>query len=287
MHSWLKNEYNVLDRLYRTGMVPHGRPRPLRAPFHFYTFYTLDSFHNPTTFQQFSHLVAAESTRRGGVSSAPFSSLNLGINTNDDSKNVLENRRIFFEKLGISEAQFASSYQVHGDKVQVVTEAGRTEGYDALITNQSNVFVGVTVADCTPILIYDARNQAVGAVHAGWRGTVAEIVLKTLQTMQQSYGTQPTDCYAYVGTCIDECSFKVGEEVAEQFSDEFKRFDAILGKYLIDLKRANAAQLAAFGIPVSQIEISPFSTITHNEDYFSYRLEKGQTGRMLAVIGVR
>lgn len=247
----------------------------------------MNSFHIPTIFQQFSNLTIAESTRHGGVSKAPFTSLNLGINTNDDSKNVLENRRAFFEKLGISEAQFASSYQVHGDQIQVVTEAGRIEGYDALITNQPNIFVGVTVADCTPILIYDTRTQAVGAVHAGWRGTVAQIVLKTLQTMQQVYHTQATDCYAYVGTCIDECSFEVGEEVAEQFSDEFKRFDSTLGKYLIDLKRANAAQLSAFGVPTSQIEISPYSTITHNDDYFSYRLEKGQTGRMLAVIGMK
>jgi YfiH family protein len=247
----------------------------------------LNSFYTPTIFCQFPSLVAAESTRHGGVSKAPFFSLNLGINTNDDSKNVLENRLIFFEKLGISEAQFASSYQVHGNQVQVVTEAGRTEGYDALITNQPNVFVGVTVADCTPILIYDVRNQAVGAVHAGWRGTVVQIVLKTLQTMQLTYGTQPMDCFAYVGTCIDECSFEVGEEVAKQFDVEFKRFNFAIGKYLIDLKRANAAQLSAFGIPASQIEISPYSTIMHNDDYFSYRLEKGQTGRMLAVIGIK
>lgn len=245
------------------------------------------SFYIPPIFTQFSNLIVAESTRHGGVSKAPFTSLNLGINTNDDSENVLENRRIFFEKLGVSETQFASSYQVHANQIQVVSEAGRTEGYDALITNQPNVFVGVTVADCTPILIYDVRNQVVGAVHAGWRGTVAQIVLKTLQTMQQVYNTQPADCYAYVGTCIDECSFEVGEEVAEQFDVEFKRFDFTLGKHLIDLKRANAAQLSAFGIPASQIEISPFSTITHNEDYFSYRLEKGQTGRMLAVIGMK
>jgi YfiH family protein len=245
------------------------------------------SFYSPISFQQFPHLIAAESTRHGGVSENPFSSLNLGINTNDDAEKVRQNRRIFFDKLGIGEAQFASSYQVHGDKVQLVWEAGRTEGFDALVTNQPNVFIGVTVADCTPILIYDAKNQAVGAVHAGWRGTVAQIVSKTLQTMQQAYDTQPAHCYAYVGTCIDECSFEVGEEVAEQFEGNFKRFDTTLEKYLIDLKKANVAQLEACGVPTSQIEISPYSTVTHNEDYFSYRLEKGQTGRMLAVIGVK
>lgn len=247
----------------------------------------MNCFRIPSIFSAFTQLLSAESTRHGGVSQAPFSSLNLGINTDDDDKNIAENRRIFFEKLGISEAQFASSYQVHGDKIQVVTKGGRTEGFDALITNQPNVFVGVTVADCTPILIYDVRNQAVGAVHAGWRGTASEIVLKTLQKMQATYGTHPADCYAYVGTCIDECSFEVGGEVAEQFEDAFKRFDSTLNKYFIDLKRANAAQLNAFGIPDNQIEISPFSTIAHNEDYFSYRFEKSQTGRMLAVIGVK
>ena len=86
---------------------------------------------------------------------------------------------------------------------------------------------------------------------------------------------------------IFDLNREVGEEVAKQFDVEFKRFNFAIGKYLIDLKRANAAQLSAFGIPASQIEISPYSTIMHNDDYFSYRLEKGQTGRMLAVIGIK
>lgn len=245
----------------------------------------MNSVNIPFIFSQFNHLIAAESTRHGGVSSPPFSSLNLGINTQDSFENVQTNRAIFFQQLGIEETQFASSFQVHGAEVQIVEKGGRAEGYDALVTNQPNVFVGVTVADCTPILIFDSKQLAVGAVHAGWRGTVAEIVHKTLVTMAETYGTQAKDCFAYVGTCIDECSFEVGEEVAEQFAPAFKRFDAQLGKYLVDLKSANAAQLAAFGIPKNQIEISSYSTITHNEAFFSYRLEKGKTGRMLAVIG--
>ena len=245
----------------------------------------MSSVNIPSIFSPFNHLIAAESTRLGGVSSPPFSSLNLGINTQDSFENVQGNRAIFFQQLGIEETQFASSFQVHGAEVQIVEKGGRTEGYDALVTNQPNVFVGVTVADCTPILIFDSKQLAVGAIHAGWRGTVAEIVRKTLTTMAETYGTQAKDCFAYVGTCIDECSFEVGEEVAEQFEAEFKRFDTGLNKYFVDLKRANAAQLVAFGIPKNQIEISSFSTITHNDTFFSYRLEKGQTGRMLAVIG--
>lgn len=245
----------------------------------------MSSVNIPSIFSRFNHLVAAESTRLGGVSSYPFSSLNLGINTQDTVESIQANRAIFFQQLGIEETQFASSFQVHGAEVQIVNKGGRAEGYDALITNQPNVFVGVTVADCTPILIYDAQQKVAGAVHAGWRGTVAQVVYKTLVTMAEAYGTQAKDCFAYVGTCIDECSFEVGEEVAEQFDAKFKRFDAVLNKYLVDLKRANAAQLVAFGIPKNQIEISSFSTITHNDTFFSYRLEKGQTGRMVAVIG--
>jgi YfiH family protein len=244
-------------------------------------------FHSPTIFQRFSNLIAAESRRHGGVSAAPFSSLNLGINTKDAPENVLENRRLFFEKLKISEARLASSHQVHGDSIQIVTEPGRTEGFDALVTEVPEVVLGVTVADCTPVLIYDAHRRVVGAVHAGWRGTVSQLVYKTLETMHAEYGTAPGDCFAYVGTCIDANAFEVGEEVAEQFSDKFKRFDTARGKHLVDLKRANAAQLENFGIPSERIEISPYSTIIHNDDYFSYRLEKGQTGRMLAVIGMK
>lgn len=243
------------------------------------------SFIQPAIFQSFENLIAAESTRHGGVSKPPFHSLNLGINTADLIEHVNENRRLFFEQLGISTNQFASSFQIHGDKVKVVTQPERTEGYDALVTNIPNLYIGVTVADCTPILIYDAKQQAVAAIHAGWRGTAAQIVAKTLATMHENFGTQPTDCYAYIGTCIDFCDFEVGEEVAAQFDAEVKQFDTLRGKYLIDLKKANAAQLLAFGIPPQQIQISEYSTIAHNQDFFSYRLEKGQTGRMLAIIG--
>ncbi|MBD2704898.1 peptidoglycan editing factor PgeF [Spirosoma sp. BT702] len=240
----------------------------------------------PTIFSDFPNVMAAESTRHGGVSPEPFASLNLGINTDDDPANVTENRRRFFAAIGADEASVASSYQVHGTSVLVVSEPGRFEGYDALITNKPAIWVGVTVADCVPILIYDRTNQAVAAIHAGWRGTVGEIVSKALAMMHNQYGTVATDCNAYVGTCIDECSFEVGPEVGEQFASAFKRIDPTTKKDCVDLKGANRQQLIDFGIPASQIAVSPFSTIEHNTDYFSYRAEKGQTGRMLAVIGI-
>ncbi|GAB4030088.1 peptidoglycan editing factor PgeF [Spirosoma gilvum] len=245
------------------------------------------SYHVPALFSGVKNLIAAESTRHGGVSPAPFASLNLGINTADEPINVEENRRRFFAAIGADIDHFASSYQVHGTDVLYATEAGRYDGYDALITNKPGLLVGVTVADCVPILIYDSRHQAVAAIHAGWRGTAGQIVLKTLAHMQEQFGTEAADCFAYVGTCIDECSFEVGPEVADQFEAAFKRRDEQTGKSFIDLKKANAQLLLKFGIPEVQIEISSFSTVTNNRDYFSYRAENGNTGRMLAVVGIK
>jgi hypothetical protein len=247
---------------------------------------TSASYRTLSIFSRFPNLIAAESTRHGGVSPAPFASLNLGINTPDEPANVDENRRRFFSAIGAENYQLASSHQVHGTDNLYTTQPGRFDGYDALMTNQPGLLVGVTTADCVPILIYDHKHRAVAAVHAGWRGTVGGIVEKTLQAMQQQFGTSAEECYAYVGTCIDECSFEVGPEVAEQFTAAFKRNDERTGKSYIDLKAANRQQLVQFGLPESQIQISSFSTVLNNDDYFSYRTEKGQTGRMLAVIGV-
>jgi YfiH family protein len=241
----------------------------------------------PSLFAPFPSLIAAESTRHGGVSAAPFASLNLGINTDDSADNVNENRRRFFQDIGADSFGFASSLQVHGTSIYRAEEAGRVEGYDALITNRPGLLIGVTVADCVPILIYDRKNQAVAAIHAGWRGTVGGIVTTTLATMAQEFGTTGTDCYGYVGTCIDTTAFEIGAEVADQFDPVYLHTHPVSGNVCADLKSANANLLRQFGVPATQIAISAFSTVLHNADYFSYRAEQGQTGRMLAVIGIR
>jgi len=241
----------------------------------------------PRIFSSIPDLIAAESTRHGGLSQGAYAALNVGISTEDDPAVVAENRRIFFNSLGLQSDQVASSYQVHGDDVLKVESPGRTDGYDALITQVPNVFLTVTIADCTPILIADPHSRAVAAIHAGWRGTAAEIVRKTLVRMQEEYGTKPGHCYAYIGTCIDECSFEVNADVADHFASEHKRWDESLQKYFVDLKAANRAQLLAAGVPTEQIEVSPYSTVLHNEHFFSYRKEKGVTGRMVNVIGFK
>jgi len=247
----------------------------------------LPLYRTPELLASVDGLLAAESTRHGGVSPAPFASLNLGINTDDARDNIDENRFRFFSAIGADGLGFASSYQVHGTAVLHATEAGRYDGYDALMTNQSGLLVGVTVADCVPILIYDNAQRAVAAVHAGWRGTVGRIVQTTLMNMQQQFGTRPADCLIYIGTCIDENTFEVGPDVAGQFDAALLHINPQTGRTCADLKRANAELCLAMGVPASQIEISPFSTVLHNQDYFSYRAEQGQTGRMLAVIGLK
>ena len=241
----------------------------------------------PSIFKPFEKLVAAESNRHGGVSQIPYASLNLGLNTKDQPSNVIENRRRFFTDLQIPLTQVASSYQVHGNQILKVTKTGLYEGFDALITDQVNVFITVTVADCTPVLIYDKTQKAVAAIHAGWRGTVAQIVPKTITAMKHFYGSQANDCFVYIGTCIDECSFEVDADVADHFDNPFKKWDEKRAKYFVDLKEANKSQVLDSGVPENQIEVSPYSTVLNNQDYFSHRKESGTTGRMLAVIGMK
>lgn len=239
----------------------------------------------PNIFSKISGLIAAESTRHGGLSQGAYSSLNVGISTADDPAVVDQNRHIFFKSLGLHAEQVASAYQVHGDAILKVEHPQRAEGYDALITNVPDIFLTVTIADCTPILIADPVQRAVAAIHAGWRGTAAQIVAKTLRQMELEYGTRSADCYAYIGTCIDECSFEVNGDVADHFASAHKRWDENVQKYFVDLKAANRAQLLEAGVPVEQVEVSPYSTVLHNEHFFSYRKEKGVTGRMLNLIG--
>jgi YfiH family protein len=232
-------------------------------------------------------VLAAESTRLGGVSPAPFDSLNLGMSSGDDQANVLENRMRFFGKHHVALENVALVHQVHGTSVLCVTTGGNYGQHDALMTNTPNVFVAVSTADCTPILIYDAVSKACAAVHAGWRGTESGVVCNTLLEMQRQFGSLPEHIFAYIGACIGETAFEVGRDVADKFDAAFKRFDPEQNKFLIDLKKANFAQLKAFGVAETHIEVSPHCTVINNDRYFSYRKEAGRTGRMLTFIGQR
>ncbi|MEY2760784.1 MAG: hypothetical protein RLZZ96_684 [Bacteroidota bacterium] len=235
----------------------------------------------PRIFQSIPGLVAGVSTRHGGVSEAPYSSLNLGVHTDDEPAVIEQNLSIFCADLGISPTDLARSYQVHGDKIWVTGRPGYQSGFDAMISVQPGVFAGVGIADCTPILLADPVTRVCAAIHAGWKGTVAQIVAKTASRMIENRGSNPADILAYIGPCISYHRFEVGEEVAAQFSEDFKTRKGL--KWHVDLKAANAAQLRSVGI--EQIEIDTTCTVDNNADYFSHRTEKGITGRMLALIG--
>ncbi len=242
---------------------------------------TPSRFCKPTIFQSIPGLVAGVSTRHGGLSKAPYTSLNVGIHTDDDPAVIEQNLSLFCADLGVSPADLARSYQVHGDKIWVTGRAGYQSGFDAMISVQPGVYAGVGIADCTPILLADPVTCVCAAIHAGWKGTVAQIVHKTAKRMIENRGSNPADILAYIGPCISLAHFEVGDEVAAQFDEAFKKRKG--ARWHVDLKAANAAQLQALGI--QQIEIDPACTVENNADFFSHRTEKGLTGRMLALIG--
>lgn len=232
-------------------------------------------------------VIAAQSTRLGGVSPEPFLSMNLGLSVNDDEKNVWKNRELFFCGFGIELSQVSRCYQVHGNDVLIVNEPVTNEKYDAQITNKRNIYLAVSVADCTPILIHDEKNNVVAAIHAGWRGTVGKIVSNALKLMKENYGTKGIDCKAFIGACISYENFEVGDEVAAHFEDSLKRFDTAKQKWFVNLKESNKEQLLDFGLLDDNIEITNYCTVENNDTFFSHRKEKGITGRMMAVIGMR
>ena len=235
----------------------------------------------PNIFQHIPHLVAGISTRHGGVSALPYSSLNLGVHTEDHPEHIAQNLSRFCHSLGIAEHTLIRSFQVHGDQIWDGHQPEYLSGYDAIIAGKIGVFAGVGVADCCPILLADPNKKIAAAIHAGWKGTVAQIVSKTLHRMKNTYGSNPTDIMAYIGPCISERHFEVGDEVAEQFDAAHKHVYG--SKWHVNLKEANADQLRNLG--VKAIEIDPACTVENNANFFSHRKEKGLTGRMLAVIG--
>ena len=215
----------------------------------------------PQIFSHIPQLVAGISTRHGGVSSQAFQSLNLGVHTDDDPSAITQNLSLFCSDLGIAPESLARSYQVHGSEIWTSVSPGYESGYDAIIAPEPGIFAGVGIADCCPILLADPVKQTAAAIHAGWKGTVAQIVAKTASSMIIG-GSNPADILAYIGPCISLAHFEVGDEVAEQFELKEQRG----ARWHVDLKATNAAQLHALGI--TQIEISDYCTVANNDLFY-------------------
>jgi YfiH family protein len=235
-------------------------------------------------------VVHAFPTRAGGVSPAPYDSLNLAVRWGDGRDNVLENRRRLLAACGVERVAIAR--QVHGAGVVNVTAAELppdTEA-DALISDVSGVALGVFTADCVPLLIADPVTGAVAAVHAGWRGVIAGVAPAAVQGLRGCYGSRPADLRVALGPAIGPCCFEVGAEVEAAFAASFPGLPLATpgpaGKPHIDLKRALRAQLQGAGIPAAQIDAGDECTRCEPARFFSYRRDNTRTGQHLSVIVV-
>ena len=227
---------------------------------------------------------AGFSLREGGVSGAPFGSLNLGRSVGDAPDAVDENRRRFFGALGFDPDDAAVAGQVHGIAVRAVTTGGLYPGFDGLVTATPGVLLCITAADCAAVLLADAEAGVVGACHAGWRGTVGGIVGRTVAAMR-TLGADPARTAAAVGPCISAAAFEVGPEVAQQFDPRFVA-PGTDDRAFVDLKAALRDQLAAAGLDPSAVDVSDACTASAPDRYYSHRASGGRTGRMMGAIGL-
>jgi YfiH family protein len=240
----------------------------------------------------------AFSTRLGGVSPLPANALSLGNFSQDERENVIENRRRFLSALGAADWTLVTAKQIHSADVRFIRdpEEARAEplACDALTANMPRVLLAVQTADCLPILIADERSGAFSAVHAGWRGTLAGIVARTVERMQQEHGSRPEDLRAALGPAISAAVFEVGPETLVQFRNKFDYAEELIsdlqpnGKGNLNLNLANVRQLIDCGVREDRIYDSALCTWLRNDLFFSYRRERGSekpVGRLMGVIG--
>jgi YfiH family protein len=232
----------------------------------------------------FPGLVAAVSTRAGGVSRDPFG-MNTSFRVGDSEPDVRRNRERFFEAAGIPGGMIATAGQVHGANLAVADHPGYHPECDGLVTDRAGLYLGVSVADCVPIMLYDDNKKAAGIVHSGWRGSRARIVERCVAFMGERFGCRVDDLHAYIGPSAGGCCYEVGEEVAAHFPPEaLEKTNS--GRFRLDLGVFNRNLLLRAGLPEGQIRLSGRCTIHEAETFHSHRRDRERSGRMLAVIGI-
>ncbi|MBN1450720.1 MAG: peptidoglycan editing factor PgeF [Anaerolineales bacterium] len=240
------------------------------------------------------NIVQAVFTRQGGVSPRPWDSLNVGGAIGDDITHVRENRIRSFRALGRVPESIHDVWQVHSADV-IYADVPRPldtpyQKADILLTDNPQVTLFMRFADCTPILLYDPKREALGIVHSGWLGTVRGAARTAVQAMQERYASNPADILAAIGPAIGPDHYEVGEDVISQVKDAFGADGESLLKAQgvsvhFDLWKANRFLLERAG--VTQIETAGICTACHPDDWFSYRGEKGKTGRFGALIALK
>ena len=235
------------------------------------------------------------STRFGGVSEGYLGSLNLGTHRGDRPENVRENYRILGEAVGFKPENTVFTKQIHSDIVERVGLAHRgrgllweaTEGCDGLVTNEPGVVLTVFSADCTPILFYDPVAGAVGACHAGWRGTAAGIAARVVERMRLEFGSEPKHIRAAIGPCISQCCFETREDVPNamlrSLGEDARSCILPKGeKFLVDLKGLNVLWLRRAG--VEQISVAAECTACEPDRFWSHRRVGDRRGSLAALI---
>jgi len=231
-------------------------------------------------------------TRRGGVSSEMYRSLNLGAGGGDSPEKVGRNIDILCGAVGIPRESLLAMEQVHSDTVRVVrsrVDDAPEGGHDATITDVPGLAVGVLVADCVPILLFDPVKRVVGAVHAGWKGTVTGLAEKAIGEMARECGSEPADVLAAIGPAIGPCCYEVDERVVGPLRERFGDIKGLVtdkggGKWLLDLWKTNAALLTSAGLAPGNIVSMGLCTSCNSELFYSYRRDGKRTGRMMGLV---
>lgn len=210
---------------------------------------------------------------------------NLSYSVGDDKSIVDKNRNDFFETLGLTIENVGYQRQIHSDIVKVVECGGDNGVSDALITNKKNLGLAITIADCTPIFIYDKKNKVIAGVHSGWRGTEQKILYKTLKNLRENYLSAPENLIVYIGPSISQANYEVGTEVAEKFDSSFVLCKD--EKVFLDVSGINYKLLLDFGIPKNQIQKSELCTYEFKDLLHSYRRDGSVSGRSIGVIAIK
>ena len=242
-------------------------------------------------------VTAFSSTRQGGYSEGRYGEFNINRYCGDSEESIKRNREALCQLLGIEDHSLLMPHQVHLAEIAVVDRAMLTlpteeilqklDGIDALMTNEAGVCIGVSTADCIPVLLYDPIRRASCAIHAGWRGTVQRIAEKAVARMTEVFGSDPQNLIAQIGPGIHLESFEVGDEVYQTFEKEGFPMELISKKYEkwhIDLPECNRLQLVAAGIPETHIAVSPICTFQQSDTFFSARKLSINSGRIFTGI---
>lgn len=271
--------------------------------------------------QKLPWLIHGFSTRQGGYSRVSGGqALNLGFTKTDSRSNVQRNRAAFLAELGVGGRNpwpLVTLRQIHSDIIHPITSlTDEPLAGDGLITSTTGLLLAIQTADCLPVIVVDRRKRAIGVFHAGWRGTVKRIVEKGVGEMHRHFSSRPSDLEAAIGPGVHNCCYTVGEEVREKFESQFayasalfheiKESDPVREKYpmlfltarapghstlpvkiFLDLVEANRRQLLDAGVPKKNIGSSPLCTSCKVDLLFSYRAEKGTTGRLMGVAGIK